>query len=1340
MKKSGIALLLTLSLILTTVLGCFVLPAAAEESAQESAAIVSYDASLVGPELQVAVNATNAAGYKLYEGDALVCESTGPILTYMGYSSEKAYTIGVVDKDGELTQTVAIDHASIASVAADSSYTASNLLLGKVPTFTANSLGYANTVESVKDPLWMFDGDLNTRYSTVARNVEEKNPNIDFTVSLDGSFALGELKVYDFDGTRRCMGHNLVIEIYADGEWKKIVELDKDQIAAAYQGSGMKNGHLLVDLTGYRAEAIRFYNYGLPINTTDAISFWEISLSGIMTADFSEYEYSAFHADYVPYSDNLFAGRSFYLPAEANVTWVSGTTTPISNLTDGKTGTIYKANGKLIYDMDFSDVGYAVIDNVTVTFSKNTGVSSAGGANRHYNIGADIIFEAYFAGEWKEVYKQTFTTNVGPTLTFDLNGILAERLRYRCTSTATPYNMYDADGNVAGTSVENSVGIAEMTAAGKLLSIPESAVANQNVFLGKEFIPTADAEKAVWAGNPYSNLTNGNKTGDRFATNGLAITDATLTIGGVALLYQLEIVYESAARSGIDLLVEVIYAGKTYTVINEAYEEGAATRIFNLGGVPAEKVRVYISKGFAEGNCTSIREISCSAILDTTVSSNTNDNVLKGVSAQSGPAATAVNAANYGYQTLTDGSKAWTKIDGVEYGRFSTRTIQDSNSLQTVCLDASFSVDENLDLGTLRIYDFNPTMNKFGGKHLEISARINGLWRTLFALEGDDIYACRVSDYLAFDLGGVNATEIRIVLKSNRGEGTDISVSVYEIELSATRFGKVGELAAKDEAANSVYTEGNILEGIPAENLSVNCSMNGDYPLSLAFDGIIEPDMVNGTGSKNRYSTNGANAIKDADGNQIGSAYTLTIDLKNNAPLNVLSIYEWRGGGTINRSSKTKVEVMINNAWVVLYTNVPLSSTSSDRTDFDLHGIVASGIRITFVNDHYEGAANVGWWSPATIKEITCTSAANLGNVADAYEALAAVTPSDEFGVPEIYAMKIADEKAELATVGTDAKTLIAKIAALNTVTESFQSGGAPITDEYGDFTQANISLKGNIGFNFYGALDEGVEEQFPNATVVVSYESVLDGAATTNTEARSLSELERDGNGRYVLEFDLAAAQMTDSVEIRIVFDGDNCGEHISWSIKDYCENILAGDYEQSLKDVVNAMLTYGAYAQSYFGYNTDKLAADISGELPTVTENAKPTATGAVTGVTMSGWTLALDSNVTMKLYFVLDGVNPEDLTVTVTAPNGEVTTLDTLEQVGSRYRVTVSDITSGYLNDNYVVTITSGGEALTVSSSAMCYVSAILANENSDPALVNLVTALKLYSVAADSYFGK
>ena len=113
--------------------------------------------------------------------------------------------------------------------------------------------------------------------------------------------------------------------------------------------------------------------------------------------------------------------------------------------------------------------------------------------------------------------------------------------------------------------------------------------------------------------------------------------------------------------------------------------------------------------------------------------------------------------------------------------------------------------------------------------------------------------------------------------------------------------------------------------------------------------------------------------------------------------------------------------------------------------------------------------------------------------------------------------------------------------------------------------------------------------------------------------------------------------------------------------------------------------MLVYGAHAQNYFNYNTDKLAADITEELAAVTENAKPSTEGVATGVSMSGWTLMLDSNVTTKIYVTLDGVSAEDIGVTITTPSGDVIAVDSLEAVGERYRVNVTDITSGYLNDD-------------------------------------------------------
>lgn len=1341
MKKSVISLMLTLSLLLGTVLGCFSLPVAAENAEGEAPAIVGYDAALVGTELQVAVNATNASTYKLYEDGNAVIETANPILTKQGYDSQKTYYLAVVSAGGTESAKVAIDPAKIVTPEGVS-YNASNLLQGKKPTFTAESLGYANSGASVKDPMWMFDGDINTRYSTIARSSASLAPNIDFTVSLGGEFALGEILVYDFDGTRRCMGNHFVIEAYAEGKWSVIADLDADEIAANYVSRGQKVGHLVIDLVGYKAEAIRFVNEGLPVNNSDAISFWEISLSGIMTSAFCNYDVLQGN---VAVDNNAFAGMNFTSTENTKFNFLSGggeLNAALVRVTDGDADTTCKVAGSYLeFELAYTNTEYPYINEITVQYQQNVGTDTHGHKNRHFISGMNVTISAYYGGEWHVVYTENFNDNVG-VRTFNLGGVPAEKIRYYCSDQTVWFysyddagNAYDANGNLVtadGThpkASESALGIAEIRATASRFEISDKLkgelVETDNVFAGETFVAGANTGK-VWGGS-YANITDGNdstvvKTNDR--------AEAILDFDAVVRLDTLTVNYSGghARRCGSAIIVEVTFAGRTYTILHHVYATSTKTATFNLGGCLAESVRIYVPSLHADtkvdetttDNCIEIREIICTGAKRTSdYTSGKYTNILAGTPMTKGPAGTAVHAADYDYQTLTDGS-----FDN-KTGRFSTQTAVG------VAMDANAVLDESLALGELRIWDFEPDANTRLGNHLQIMLLVKGAWKTVYDLYGSDIYAHRPTGtkYLSFDLGGLHASQIRIIARQTEAS---ISVTLYEIELSGTKW------TYNDAVTENNYADNNVLLGIPAANVTADCSVNANHPLSLAFDGIIEPDVVNGAASKNRYAANG-NKILDASSNQIGSSYTLTIDLENNTPLGLLSIYEWKAGSSVARCNSSKVEVRLNGSWVVLYNGVALNSTLEGRTDYDLGGIVANGIRITFVNTSFQGSDAVGWWPTASIKEITCTSVANLGDVAEAFDNLCSATPSDEFGASELHQAKINEALAGLGTIGTDPAVLAAKIEKINASAEKVASGVTPVTDAYGDFKQANISLAGNVGFNFYGALDENVEAQFPNASVVVRYNTVLEGVVTTNTEVIKLGELAKDKNGRYIVDFDMAAAQMTDDVEIRLVLDGDNCGEHITWSVKDYCEIILAGDYDQKLKDVVTAMLNYGAYAQSYFGYKTDDLAADLS-DLGSVTETAKPVVAGSVTGVNLNRWTLTLDSNVTMKLYFTLDGVNPEDLTVTVTGPDGSVTTVDALELVGARYRVTINDITSGYLNDNYVVTVTAGEETLTVTSSAMCYVSGVLAMENPDPALVNLVTALKLYSVAADAYFGK
>ena len=69
-------------------------------------------------------------------------------------------------------------------------------------------------------------------------------------------------------------------------------------------------------------------------------------------------------------------------------------------------------------------------------------------------------------------------------------------------------------------------------------------------------------------------------------------------------------------------------------------------------------------------------------------------------------------------------------------------------------------------------------------------------------------------------------------------------------------------------------------------------------------------------------------------------------------------------------------------------------------------------------------------------------------------------------------------------------------------------------------------------------------------------------------------------------------------------------------------------------------------------------------------------------------------------------------------------------------------MDDIPSYYLDNIYRVEITNNidGTTVSVSLSAMCYVSETLKNENAPEALVDLVKSLKIYSNAANTYTGR
>ena len=168
---------------------------------------------------------------------------------------------------------------------------------------------------------------------------------------------------------------------------------------------------------------------------------------------------------------------------------------------------------------------------------------------------------------------------------------------------------------------------------------PEKPVLIDNVFAGKQFTPTDEAKASVlsaswWKGSGYDGLTDGIKNADnaagRFSTimKATGMMDATIDLGGAYELHSFKLyTYDPAAGTGVtslgsNLLIQVYADGEwkdvvvcadnatlaSYLVVNEGTFNDYLE--FDLGGVKAEKVRIYISAS-ASSSGTTYEEFEC---------------------------------------------------------------------------------------------------------------------------------------------------------------------------------------------------------------------------------------------------------------------------------------------------------------------------------------------------------------------------------------------------------------------------------------------------------------------------------------------------------------------------------------------------------------------------------------------------------------------------------------------------------------------------------------------------------------------------------------------------------
>ena len=296
----------------------------------------------------------------------------------------------------------------------------------------------------------------------------------------------------------------------------------------------------------------------------------------------------------------------------------------------------------------------------------------------------------------------------------------------------------------------------------------------------------------------------------------------------------------------------------------------------------------------------------------------------------------------------------------------------------------------------------------------------------------------------------------------------------------------------------------------------------------------------------------------------------------------------------------------------------------------------------------------------------------------------------------------------------------------------------SPTVNLYG----RSITLKDNIDVNYYMEMSDSVFEHD-------AYLEFKIGGQTYKLNASDAAEVNENGKTLYKFSCPVNAAQMSDTIETRIVID-NNTKEEYSYSVKEYATELLSksNEYPEETIKLVKALLNYGTAAQNFFKYNTDKPAnAGLSDTDKAVAaadfEEYKAViktdiSNGQSNGLSYYGSSLICKSEMTVRHYFILDkGSDINNYKFSYIDTDGyEVSLTPKKASDGGVYRVDISGIMACGLDKNYVCRVTGmdGSQIIELNYGPLSYAYSVANDKDSSIELKNLMNALYMYSEMA------
>ena len=282
-----------------------------------------------------------------------------------------------------------------------------------------------------------------------------------------------------------------------------------------------------------------------------------------------------------------------------------------------------------------------------------------------------------------------------------------------------------------------------------------------------------------------------------------------------------------------------------------------------------------------------------------------------------------------------------------------------------------------------------------------------------------------------------------------------------------------------------------------------------------------------------------------------------------------------------------------------------------------------------------------------------------------------------------------------------------------------------------------SITLKDNIDVNYYMEMSDSVFEHD-------AYLEFKIGGQTYKLNASDAAEVNENGKTLYKFSCPVNAAQMSDTIETRIVID-NKTEEEYSYSVKEYATELLSksNEYPAETIKLVKALLNYGTAAQNFFKYNTDKPANAGLSDTDKAVANADFAAYKAViktdsansqsNGLTYYGSSLICKSEMTVRHYFMVnEGCDINNYKFSYVNADGNEVSLTPKKASDGVYCVDINGIMARNLNSNYACKVTGKNKAciFELDYGPFSYSQKVINSGNSSDELKNLVNALYWY----------